>query len=155
MKLTDRAEQLLNSADTPTGLIVGIKIPVSDTVRISADLSSKMSGGGQKAKKGGAEVGTRRSRSLWVQALSFVHGMAETPFRGDIYQVWRNDIVFYKIPSLSALRQLHAKFQSAESISHLVKTANRGKNRLSPPVQRFIRSADIKSRAQNDRNGVP
>lgn len=91
MKLTDRAEQLLNSADTPTGLIVGIKIPVSDTVRISADLSSKMSGGGQKAKKGGAEVGTRRSRSLRVQALSFVHGMTETAFRGDIYQVWRND----------------------------------------------------------------
>lgn len=88
MKLTDRAEQLraeqlLNSADTPTGLTVGIKIPVSDTVRISADLSSKMSGGGQKAKKGGAEVGTRRGRSIRVQALSFVHGMAETAFRGD------------------------------------------------------------------------
>ena len=110
MKLTDRAEQLLNSTDTPTGLTVGIKIPVSDTVRISADLSGKMSGGRQKAKKGGAEVGTRRGRSLRVQALSFVHGMSEAPFRGDIYQDWRNDIVFYKIPSLSALRQLHAKF---------------------------------------------
>lgn len=127
MKLTDRAEQLLNFTDIPTGLTVGIKIPVSDTVRISADLSSKMSGGGQKAKKGGAEVETSRSRSLRVQALSFVHGMAETAFRRDIYQVWRNDIVFYKIPSLSALRQLHAKFQSAESISHFVKTANRWK----------------------------
>ena len=34
------------------------------------------------------------------------------------------------------------------------KQQTEGRSRLSPPTQRFIRGADIKSRAQNDRNDV-